>query len=79
MEIMKVTCGNCAGVGSTSKWEVVSKDEHFGTFNTMKRVDDIKCEVCNGKGYTEYAVFSVEEAKAILKHCGLSTENEANK
>jgi hypothetical protein len=29
----------------------------------------------DGKGYAEYAMFTPEEANAILKYCGLNTEN----
>lgn len=72
MKRMQVTCNNCAGIGYTVKWEVVSEDAetHMGTMQSTK----IVCEACNGKGYTEYAVFSIEEAEAILKHCGLDKE-----
>jgi hypothetical protein len=38
--------------------------------------EEVVCTQCNGTGYTEYAVFSIEEAEAILKHCGLTTESE---
>lgn len=67
MKIMQVTCGNCAGYGYSMKWE----DNGSNTLQCKK----YECEACNGKGYSEHAVFSVEEAKAILKHCGLSTES----
>lgn len=40
----------------------------------MKKEETI-CETCNGRGYTEYATFTLEEANAILKHCGLTTES----
>jgi len=72
MKRMRVTCGNCAGIGYTVKWEVVSEDTEacMGTMQSTKVV----CDNCDGKGYTEYAVFSVEEAEAILKHCGLDKE-----
>ena len=30
---------------------------------------------CGGKGYIEYAVFEIEEAKQILKFCGLNIES----
>ena len=70
MNTMQVTCGNCAGIGYKFRHKLII-DNIPGT---LKR-EEITCESCNGKGYTEYAVFSVEEAKAILKHCGLSTES----
>ena len=67
MQIMKVTCGNCAGVGHTIEYKVIGDGVAQG--------EETMCENCNGKGYTEHAVFSIEEGKAILKHCGLSTES----
>jgi hypothetical protein len=73
MNTMQVTCGNCAGIGKKSIWIEVSKDEDTG-IGTLHRKEFV-CETCKGKGYIEYAVFSVEEAKTILKHCGLSTES----
>ena len=73
MNINQITCGNCCGTGQTTVWKVVSKDEETG-INTMQSEASI-CSRCNGKGWTEYVVFSVEEAKAILKHCGLITES----
>ena len=62
MERMLVICRNCGGIGKT-----IIKS------GFMKK-EETCCTQCNGKGYTEYAVFTVEEAEAILKHCGLSTE-----
>lgn len=72
MERMYVTCNNCSGIGHTIKWEVASEDAETG-MGTMKSTK-IVCEKCDGKGYTEHAVFSIEEAKAILKYCGLDKE-----
>lgn len=66
---MKATCGTCAGIGKY--WKIVSEDDVSGT---MKR-EEVVCKACNGTGYTEYAIFTPEEAKAILKHCGLSIES----
>lgn len=71
MNIMKVTCGTCAGMGKHDNWKIVSMDD---VSSTMER-EEVVCKACNGKGYTEYATFSLEEAKVILKHCGLSTES----
>lgn len=71
MNVMKATCGTCAGIGKHYNWKSVYMDDVSGT---MER-EEVTCEVCNGIGYTEYAVLSVEEVKAILKHCGLSTES----
>lgn len=66
MNVMKTFCGNCAGIGTKTYWKDVGD-------HTLQK-EDVQCEECNGKGYTEYAVFDVEEAKAILKHCGLDTD-----
>lgn len=67
MERMRKTCGNCGGYGVNVVWKIVESD---GKTNTMERTEMI-CSQCNGTGYTEYAVFSIEEAEAILMHCGL--------
>lgn len=74
MERMKAACGNCAGVGKRIEWGIQPGVYDEDGFHKAIR-EEIVCEACNGKGYTEYAVFSVEEAEAILKHCGLSTES----
>ena len=71
MNVMKATCGTCAGIGKYDNWKLADVDD---CTCTMKR-EEVVCEVCNGMGYTEYAVLSVEEVKAIMKHCGLSTES----
>ena len=71
MNVMKVTCGSCAGIG---KQEVVKVVDTNGNIGALKR-EEVICEVCCGKGYTEYATLTLEEANAILKHCGLSTES----
>ena len=68
MNKMQVTCGNCGGSGIAYQRFVPNNDGL-----TLKIEEDI-CNVCNGNGYTEYAVFSVEEARAILKHCGLKID-----
>lgn len=70
MEIINVLCEKCAGLGYT-KQNIIPNDD--GMTVTIEK--DI-CDECNGVGHIEkYAVFSVKEAKAILKHCGLSTES----
>lgn len=66
MRRMQVTCGNCAGIGYYVTWEDIGA-------NTLQK-KEIWCKECNGNGYTEYAVFSIEEAEAIFKHCGLDKE-----
>jgi hypothetical protein len=71
MERMQRICGNCGGMGSFLGWK------HVESNNPIVMLEDaqIVCTQCNGTGYTEYAVFSVEEAEAILKHCGLIVES----
>jgi hypothetical protein len=70
MNAIQQLCGNCAGTGIAVNWKVTSKLEDG--YGTAERVEE-ECHVCGGKGYTEYAVFTVEEAQAILKHCGIIT------
>ena len=71
MNVMQVFCGSCTGTGKITNWKVVDINDNMGT--AVK--EEVVCGACNGKGYTEYATFTLEEAKAILKHCGLSTES----
>lgn len=71
MNVMKATCDTCAGMGKHYNWKIVSMDDVSGT---MER-EEVICKACNGKGYTEYATFTLEEARAILNHCGLNIEN----
>lgn len=72
MNVMQVTCGNCGGARNTVIWKTFSVDKETG-IETLKS-EQVVCERCGGKGWIEYATFSVDEAKAILKHCGLSAE-----
>lgn len=72
MERMQRTCPFCRGYGHTVLWEIVSEDADTHTCTMENR--EVKCSECNGSGYKEYAVFSIEEAEAILKHCGLDKE-----
>lgn len=73
MDIKQITCGNCGGMAHVINWKIISNDEQTGIGTAEK--EETVCAACNGKGWTEYAIFSVDEAKAILKHCGLSTES----
>ena len=68
---MQMLCSSCTGKGEITNWKVVNIKDNMGTVVKEEAV----CEVCNGKGYIEYATFTPEEAKAILKYCGLSTES----
>ena len=69
MKRMKVMCVKCAGIGYIDK-NIAPSDDGL-TFRTERYI----CNECNGAGYTEYAMFSIEEAEVILKHCGLTVEN----
>ena len=73
MNVKTTICSNCVGQGYVDGWTTVEVDDKTGIC-TMRRAE-VPCAMCNGKGYTEYAVFSAEEAKVILKHCGLDTES----
>ena len=70
MNVMQVLCGSCGGTGKQINWKIVDSN---GIVSTAEK-EEVVCGGCNGKGYTEYATFTLEEAKVILKHCGLSTE-----
>ena len=72
MKTKQETCGTCGGSGLER--ELVYADIGCGVRMKSERIMG-KCKACGGKGYVEYATFTVEEAKAILKHCGLSTES----
>ena len=67
METIRQICGTCAGMGKVGNWKIANK-----TKGIYKKNEE-ECCTCGGKGYTEYAVFTVEEAQAILKHCGIIT------
>lgn len=69
MNTMRMRCSDCAGAGYKITYETVDYDETT-CINTLQSKKNT-CNNCNGQGYTEYAVFSVEEAQAILKYCGL--------
>ena len=73
MRQKQTTCHTCSGTGRKIYWKVIHEDEQKGT--GMAQKEEVVCDACDGKGWVEYAVFSVEEAETILKHCGLSTEN----
>ena len=69
MNMIKECCPNCNGLGKQTHWNLVLD----GTLGTLEEVE-IECEECKGKGYIEYAVFSREEAIAILKYCNLNKD-----
>ena len=69
MYINRIVCANCYGTGKTQQWvETESIDRYTGAF----KLEYSTCDSCNGKGYTEYPVFTVEEAKVIAKHFGFN-------
>lgn len=70
MNMMVKYCPNCNGLGKQTDWKLVSMNEISGTLEEVES----ECEVCKGKGYMEYAVFSREEATAILKYCNLNKD-----
>ena len=72
MDINTMTCAYCKGNGYNTIYEQVSENKETGICTVNRK--EVTCEKCNGTGRIDYPVFSVEEAKAILKHCGLSTE-----
>ena len=69
MERKQVICDGCGGRGHVTIWETTSYDEKTNIGTAASR--EVTCGLCKGKGWKEYAVFSIEEAEAILKHCGL--------
>lgn len=71
MKVMKEMCTKCAGIGYEMKYKVLNLNDTRQTMHAQK----IKCDACNGRGYHENALFTIEEAKVILKHCGLATES----
>lgn len=73
MDISRIPCLTCKGTGRALGYICSELNEDgFGIIHT----EECDCYECGGKGYiAEYPVFTVEEAKAILKHCGLATES----
>lgn len=70
MDVIKERCKVCDGFGKQTRW--VFKNN--GEFSRIVEEVELVCEVCKGKGYTEYAVFSREEATAILEYCNLNKD-----
>ncbi len=69
MHINRICCPACYGTGKIQQW-VMTETNPDGT-GTLK-AEDCTCGNCSGKGYTEYPVFTVEEAKVIAKHFGFN-------
>ena len=70
MNMMVKYCPNCNGLGKQTNWNLVSLNEISGTLEEV----EVECEACKGKGYIDYAVFSREEATAILEYCNLNKD-----
>lgn len=70
MKMMVKYCPSCNGLGKQTHWNLVSLNELSGTLEEV----EVECEACKGKGYIEYAVFSREEATAILEYCNLNKD-----
>ena len=68
MRKILLQCENCNGNGHMGH-KLIPNDDG----KTRRFVKGDTCEVCEGNGYIEYAVLSIEEAEAILEHCGLIT------
>lgn len=66
MKKMRPVCCDCAGLGYKTVLKIIG--------DGLAQGEEIKCESCDGKGWTEHAVFSPEEAEVILKLCGLDKE-----
>ena len=73
MNVIRQHCYTCNGTGVKINWITTAAADNPATGIAHKRVDT--CQQCKGKGYTESVLFSIEEAKVILSHCGLSTES----
>lgn len=69
MYINRICCSACFGTGKTQQW-VMTEANPDGT-GTLK-AEECVCGNCNGKGYIEYPVFTVEEAKVIAEHFGFN-------
>lgn len=72
MKTILQPCSACGGTGFLEIWEVTGEKDANGYDIAIKRHE--KCRTCGGKCYTEHAEFTVEEAQAILKHCGIAVQ-----
>ncbi len=68
---MRTTCGACGGTGKIVKYTIIERNNNNGT-GTCQGTEAV-CDICNGQGYMEFAMFSPEEGRSILKHCDLDT------
>ena len=73
MYINKTCCLICHGTGKTQHWTVATQNpDGTGTIEMKEAM----CDTCKGKGYTEYPVFTVEEAIKIAEHLGFEIIKE---
>ena len=75
MYINKIVCGKCLGTGSVDHWETLIEPDENGYGGALAR-SEIICPQCDGKGYTQYPSFTVEEAIEIAQHFGFDIEVE---
>lgn len=74
MKLVQEICENCHGFGEVTYYKTDEVNDNTG-FCIAHQVTE-KCDRCRGSGYVEeYVMFTVKEAQAILKHCGLDAEN----
>lgn len=59
-------CSYCAGLGYTEQ-RFIPCNDGSNKFYTEQKI----CPHCNGTGKQEFALFTIEEANAILEFCGL--------
>lgn len=69
MQRIQQTCGSCGGRGTQTF--LVTDDTLASSGTCTAHPEDFTCTACGGSGYLEYARFTVEEAEAILKYCGI--------
>ena len=67
----QILCTHCGGTGYIEKWVPTKR---FDDDICEAKRELVTCNNCRGQGCEEYVMFSVNEAKAILTHCGLSTD-----
>ena len=61
-------CIECQGTGRRVSYKTREREDGYIAFEGRT---EQPCNTCGGRGYFKYCLFTEEEAKAILKHCGL--------
>lgn len=72
MEIGPIMCALCNGSGKRTVYKGTTSRTPSGF--ALAEFEEVVCDHCNGRGFVDFAVFSPEEAAAVLKHCGLPVE-----